>query len=528
MSDSLFVAISDVRMAYAISGAKDRVVLATPGFGQNTASALVATAKRIGRDRVVVVADCDEEVFRLGYGDIDALNMVTQNGQSIGQCSGLRIGVLVCDNQAWYFAPTALYVESEVHSNETPNAIRIGGGDVEGVLARIVPKTARKEIVTADNTPSLIRAMKHSLSEMLPSAEVLDRGFLRHAYRVVKAAFDVHDLEQEDEPFRLSTVLEALGTHFGKPKVSAVRPYFEECWHRLRREVGDRAEDADFDAAFDAYEQITEPERFLLPEVEAVEVEVGSEAVSPELLQKTQDSLKQAPPIPFDVARQVRVFEPYIQYVEINLKGCHIERRTVELPKSIQGLDPSADLSSRLHTTFDLIEKSSGVSSAQMEAEVKELREQTKSLGKPWGRVLLRSTRPQFDQHVTDIRLKLDQHKAKVKAELTTVLGDSRERLIRHFLPLVKASPPPKLLSQITNNPPTEKQIDTWLNMELDRTFPKEEELMSEMSLDVQFRDVTYETLKQPGFAEKLRQAYPMVDWDKPFTEFDAAKERET
>ncbi len=50
---------------------------------------------------------------------------------------------------------------------------------------------------------------------------------------------------------------------------------------------------------------------------------------------------------------------------------------------------------------------------------------------------------------------------------------------------------------------------------------------MSDMSLDVQFRDVTYETLKQEGFAEKLRQAYPMVDWDKPFTEFNAAEERE-
>jgi hypothetical protein len=64
--------------------------------------------------------------------------------------------------------------------------------------------------------------------------------------------------------------------------------------------------------------------------------------VSSELLANTQVALAQVPPIPFDVARQVRVFEPYIQYVEINLKGCHIERRTVELPKSIQGLDPKA------------------------------------------------------------------------------------------------------------------------------------------------------------------------------------------
>ena len=414
MTAPLFVAISDAQMANYISHARERVALATPGFGQKTADAIVAAAKRIGHDRVFVVADCDEEVFRLGYGHIDALNTVTQSGQTVGQSSRLRIGILICDNYAWSFAPTALYVESEVHSDETPNAISLSGEDVDRILVRIVPKTTRKEIVTSDNT-----------------------------------------------------------------------------------------------------------------EVETAEVEVGLERVSSELLANTQEALAQAPPIPFDVARQVRVFEPYIQYVEINLKGCHIERRTVELPKSIQGLDPYADLSSRLHTTFDLIEKSSGVSSAQMEAEVKQLREQTKSLGRPWGRVLLRSNRPEFDQHVAEIRRKLDKHKAKAREELTTVLKDSRERLIKHFHPLVKTLPPPKLLSQITNNPPTDAQIDTWLDMQLDRTIPKEEDLMSDMSLDVQFRDVTYETLKQDGFAEKLRQAYPMVDWDKPFTEFNAAEERE-
>ena len=46
------------------------------------------------------------------------------------------------------------------------------------------------------------------------------------------------------------------------------------------------------------------------------------------------------------------------------------------------------------------------------------------------------------------------------------------------------------------------------------------------MELKVQFRDVTYETLKEDGFAEALKKAYPLVDWDKPYGEFNAAKER--
>ena len=48
------------------------------------------------------------------------------------------------------------------------------------------------------------------------------------------------------------------------------------------------------------------------------------------------------------------------------------------------------------------------------------------------------------------------------------------------------------------------------------------------MTLDVQFRDVTYETLTEKGFAERLMAAYPHVHWDKPFSEFEAAKERDS
>ena len=49
------------------------------------------------------------------------------------------------------------------------------------------------------------------------------------------------------------------------------------------------------------------------------------------------------------------------------------------------------------------------------------------------------------------------------------------------------------------------------------------------MTLDVQFRDVTYETLKEEGLFEgELKDAYPQVEWEKPFAEFDAARQRES
>lgn len=528
MTQSLFVCISDIKISRLINNSTERVALVAPGIGMHTADALIAARKRLGERCVFVVVDCDEEVFRLGYGSIEALQRVTDSGQKVGQSSGLRIGVLICDQVAWSFAPTALYVESEVHSNETPNALVLRADDVERILARVIPKDLRDAVLKPDNVPPILRALKDSLSGMLPNAEALDRELSTLCYRAIKASFQAHQLESPGVPFTLQKLLGYFVEKYGTQMLMKVRPYIEHSWERLsQREEGD-VEKADFDGIFDALIPRKPESSLLAPEIAIAEVEVGTTLVSAELLSKTKQGLDLAPPIPFDVARQVRVFEPYIQYVEISLKGCHIERRTVELPMSIQGLDPDADLSSRLHTKFDLIEKSSNVSSKQMDSQINQLRDLTRSLGKPWGRVLLRSTRNRFDERVLEIRAKLEEHKRSVEAKLEEVLADSRKRLIEHFSGLVKAKPPDELLSQITNDPPTDDQINSWLDRELDKTFPKPSDLMSDMSLDVQFRDVTYETLNQAGFGERLREAYPLVNWDKPFDEFDAARERES
>lgn len=403
MTSPTFVAIADKKMALLIERANRRVVVAAPAIRDRTADAIVAIVDQIGADNLDVVLDCDEEVFRLGYGNLQAVERLRAAGINVRQASGLRVGLLIVDDRAWVYSPTALYVEAEVHSDETPNAVTLSAAEVEHLLPSVV---------------------------------------------------------------------------------------------------------ANYEGE--------------------VAVEIGCEAVSDAKVSEVAESLENAPPIAFDVARQVRVFEPYIQYVEVSLKGCAIQRRRLEVPNSIQGLDPNADLSSRLHTRFDLIEKSSDVSSKSLERELEEIRKNfTRALGKPWGRVLLRSARKMFDARIEQFREKLAAHKQKVKQELSDVLGESRQKLIEHFLPLVKASPPDVFMGRLATEKPSDDQFRAILGAELDRKFPGAEELLTDMQLEVQFRDVTYETLNEDGFAESLREAYPHVDWDKPFDEFDAAKARD-
>lgn len=456
MSTQVFTSVSGTKMAELISRALQRVAVAAPGIRSECVNVLIDAVSRLGQDAVTVITDCDEEVFRLGYGDIAAVRALSEAGVLVRQSSGLRIGILVCDDRAWAFAPTALYVQPEIHSDETPNAVELRAADVDRILWRLSPE-----------------ARKADQQRPLPA--------------------EPHCEVREGE-----TKLGQTGLPPSLPEGKGAdqqRPLPAE----LHREVRE------------------------------AETEIGQTELPPSLLKATEASLQLAPPIAFDVARQVRVFEPYIQYVEISLTGCAIERHRAEVPKSVQRIDAAAEINDRLRTTFDLIEKNSKVSSKALEDELKQLRDNfTRPLGKPWGRVLLRSVRPLFDKRIDQFRQRLTEHKKAVEELLAQYLEKSRDQLVEYFLPLVRQSPPDVLLGQITTRKPSDEQIRSWLAFELEKVIPKPERLVTEMKLDVQFRDVTYETLNEEGFGEKLRDAYPQVNWDKPFDEFDAAKARDS
>lgn len=123
-------------------------------------------------------------------------------------------------------------------------------------------------------------------------------------------------------------------------------------------------------------------------------------------------AIELAPPVKFDVVRQVRVFEPYLQYVEMKLTGAAIQKHKVRIPPEIQNLGSFKDLEGRLRTTFGLIERNSALSSKALEDELNEIRKNlTRSLGKEYGRVVLKNTKPMLERRIGELRKKLEAHR---------------------------------------------------------------------------------------------------------------------
>ena len=241
-------------------------------------------------------------------------------------------------------------------------------------------------------------------------------------------------------------------------------------------------------------------------------------------------SLKEAPPVKFDVVRQVRVFEPYLQYVELSLTGAAIQRHRLAIPASIQKLGGSQEIEGRLRTTFDLIEKGGKLSSKPLEDDLNDIRKCfTPSLGKDHGRVVLKGAKPHLEKRLDAFRESLEKYQEAVKENLQQTLDESRQQIIDYYLLQVVDNPPDALLGQLLHSDkPSDEDARRWLDRELAFVFPSAEALIKKMSLEVRYKDVTFETLNRADFLDSVKEAFPAVDWEKTYTEFKAAGEGRT
>ena len=309
-NEGLFCALASSGMADFVRQARSSVCFAGPGIQVVVAQAIADVASHLGPEMITVCLDFDERVMRMGYGDIQAVELLRRAGIAVRSAPGMRTGLVIADNRGFVFTPTPLYLESEPGPDGAPNAIRISGDQVAEAMTRLSP--AAKAIAVAQaKTPE-------------------------EKQRVVDQPVDMHSQEIDNAQF------------------------------------------AD-----------------------------------------VRQGLKEAPPVPFDLARQVRVFEPYLQYVELSLTGAAIQRHRLAIPPSVQGLGGSADLEGRLHTNFDLIQKGGKLSSKPLEDALNLIRKNlTPSLGKDHGRVVLKSAKPLLLIRLTEFRAKLAEHQKTVAKEL--------------------------------------------------------------------------------------------------------------
>lgn len=401
-----FIALSTQTIIEKIDNAKGLVVYVAPGIYKEIAGALISASKR--NVMVEVILDASAEVCRLGYGTIDGIKLLNDNNIILRNSSGLRIGMLVTDFEAWIFMPTPLVLEEESKDNNSPNAIAVSTDEAHRILKAIAIDTSDEVDKSTDET--------------------------------IK------------------------------------------------------------------------------------EAEIGQKLVSNKKIEEIKNDLDQNPAQKFDIVRKVRVFNSYIEYVDLSLQKCQIQLYTITLPSELLGLVEDEKMRERVHSTVKLIDSASELSGKHLTDKKNDiLKRFTRQLGKPFGSVILRVRKDEFLKEVDMLRGEIQKYQDNIKAKLQKELEGTRDKLIEMLSPIVIEKPTNSLRSQIPTEKPTTDQVKRYLKAEIEELLPKMENVIDEMKLEVHFKGITYETLNDPAFADAVREEFKAIDWEKPFHEYDAA-----
>ena len=403
-----------------INHARMKVVYVAPSVSKNIVDSIMQFTQINSTDTVEMIIDSDPNVCRFGYGDIDAVEMLFKNGIIIRKCKGIRIGIIICDDNAFIYSPTPLVIEDEPNIN-SPNAISV-------------------------------------------------------EYKQAKELVNNICINQNN--FDANTTDEQLTLDY----------YSLDCYNKSP--------------------------------------EIGNEVMSNKDLDIAKQDLSICPPQKFDISRRVMVYHSYIQFVELKLNGCNIERHTISIPVKLLNLVKNSKDKERLKASYRLLGENSKITGKKMDEKVSALRKKyIKSLGARYGNVILMQKKEEFLKEVDLLKKDLEKFKKQIEKKLETEFKNCRKELINILTPGIMKNPPDDLVGFIITKKPTTAQAKEYIEDELNSVMPDINTFINDMNLQCDFKDVTYEMLKDEQFFEALKKAYKYVNFPNLFEEYQAAKE---
>jgi hypothetical protein len=249
---------------------------------------------------------------------------------------------------------------------------------------------------------------------------------------------------------------------------------------------------------------------------------IGGEPLTAEDTDKVRRDLADNPPQKFDIARRMRVFNSYYEFVDLELTGVQIDRKQVRIPEHLMGVADERTRA-RLRSHFQLVPEDSKLSGAHLRRD-RDLIADTFLHNVPkFGNLVRRVDKPKLEAAVAALRQRVNDFKEKLEQELEKSIERSRAELVKALLPGVSRKPP-KQWRFSDGQKPDKETCRRFIERDLARAFGKASQLLSGMEVTLQFKGVTYETLNDEEFRTAVAKAQPPLDVKRLHEEYDAAK----
>jgi hypothetical protein len=266
--------------------------------------------------------------------------------------------------------------------------------------------------------------------------------------------------------------------------------------------------------------------------------EIGLDPAKTPDIQAVKKDLEVNPPQQFDVSQKVRVFNSRIQYVDFNFTGYQLSRKEVTIPPALLGLADNKELAERWQNYFRIFGEWSDfawkarvknewgrigeevVTEKTLDAEKKQIIKDFLVPLPNYGAVIQRSMRPDFDKRIHRFRAKVRGFTRAVNKQLEDELTRNRRNLATELAQRLKEKPPPVLRKTLPSKPTVEVLVDV-IDEQLSQNFGEVKDVFAP-KVELRFKEVSYETLSDPGFIAALKKAFKKT-FGQLFSEYDAA-----
>ncbi|MBE7497136.1 MAG: hypothetical protein HS117_19515 [Verrucomicrobiaceae bacterium] len=277
-------------------------------------------------------------------------------------------------------------------------------------------------------------------------------------------------------------------------------------------------------------------ELFSVPEAVARDVGLGPQGVQEQLvgldsatstdIEQTKADLAKNPPVKFDIARKVRVFNAQLEFVEFEMEGCNVSRHTATIPPELLGLAEDEDMQERLRSSFkvigdrDIKDEKTGLSEKQLQKKKQSIIKTYLRSVPGFGIVIRRDLKEAFEKEVEQLRASVAAFKKLLTQNLEAVIADNAARLTDRLLPSVRIRMPREWVGSLGLSP-KDDLVRSFLHEQILRSFGSAEDFVKDMAINLTFKGVTYETLSNEEFQKGASKHFPDV---VILDEFDAAK----
>ena len=251
------------------------------------------------------------------------------------------------------------------------------------------------------------------------------------------------------------------------------------------------------------------------------EKSIGLQSVTPDQIEHIKADLQENPPQKFDITRTVQVFNSRFEFVEVDVRGCSISRKTASIPSELMAFIKDKDARNNLHSSYQIVRESSELSGKKIHQLRKQLVDTWLVIIPGFGTIVLRKNKEKLLEGIEELKAEVSKFQKDIQEKLQEEINHNCKILVQSLLPAVIQNPPPRWRNQIGLNPSI-NSVEAMLDSDLRKSFGSAEKLIQKMEVQVIFKGITYEMLNDPKFIEAIHKAIPTLQITHD--EFEAAR----